>query len=303
MTRPLLTLLVLLTGLSAWCQPYSDLILVQAQYMPTSNAVSKPDSLQPELKSGQISATVPLYRGTGMLIVCSPAFERRVINTAYETGETPAADSPFASRTFSNRSLVSTIRLNLKDSALRLITAFVGRYFSEQGEGLQAARFTPGLACYAEKRFNQKLILRAGLYLSREYYGGLWRPLLGWDWIISDRIRTWALLPRNAVVDWRVLPRWHLCLHFRGINDSYGIGSADQTGWIAMQEGHLRLGQEYYVPRTSLVIAADAGISLNRQWWGANPSGSEQIRIKPGENLIFRVGLSWRILTDKRFNL
>lgn len=303
MLRPLLALLFLFTGASAWCQPYTDLILVQAQHMPTSKAISKPDSLQPEITSWQISATVPLYRGPGVLVVCSPAFERRVINTEYENGERPAANSPFASRTFYNRSLVSTIRLNLKDSGLRLVTAFVGRYFYEAGEGLKDAKFTPGLACYAEKRFSEKLLLRAGLYLSREYYGGLWLPLLGWDWTISDRIRTWALLPRNAVVDWRAFPRWHVCLHFRGINDSYGIGSTDQTGWIAMQEGHLRLGQEYYVPGTSLVIAADAGISLNRQWWGAYPSGSEEIRIKPAENLIFRVGLAWRLLTDKRFNL
>ncbi|MFM9056406.1 MAG: hypothetical protein ACKOQY_06925 [Bacteroidota bacterium] len=290
-----------LASFSALCQPYTDLISVQAQYLPTTKVIQKPDSLEPEITSWQISATVPLYRGPGMLIVCSPAFERRVLNTDYGTGEMPAGESPFASRNFSNRSLVSTIRLNLKDSGLRLVTAFVGRYFSEEGEGLQAARFTPGLACYAEKRFNEKLMLRAGLYLSREYYGGLWLPLLGWDWRISDRIHTWALLPRYAVVDWRALPRWHVCLHFRGINDSYGIGTVDQSGWIAMQEGHLRLGQEYYVPGTSLVIAADAGISLNRQWWGAYPASSEETRIKPAENLIFRVGLAWRIITDKRF--
>lgn len=303
MRRILIIVACILARDSALSQPHTDLILVQTQHLTATDAIPKPDSLKPEITSWQFSATVPLYRGRGLLIVCTPAFERRVLKSQYSSGEVPVGDSPFAGRTFSNRSLVSTIRLNLKDSGLRLVTAFIGRYFSEQGEGFQAARLTPGLACYAEKRFTEKLMVRGGIYLSREYFGELWLPLLGWDWKISDRIHTWALLPRNAVVDLRALPRWHVCIHFRGINDSYGLGPDDRSGWLAMQEGHLRLGQEYYVPNTSLVIAADAGISLNRQWRGAVPAAAEETRIEPAENLIFRVGLSWRLVTDKRFKL
>lgn len=297
--------LILLIGILCSCtiaaQPVFDLAHLNGIIMPVRVKDStNPDSLKPEIRNLHAFLQVPLVLSQKNSLLISPYFEQK--SFAFPLLPEGEQASPFLPADFSCYALTITNRHTFADSSWRLFTAISVRHYGETGMMPAAANITTAGAAFVEKRFNGDLSLRAGLFLSREFFGNLWLPLAGFNWRASDRLWCWGLLPRFAVADYRVNNWWHMCLHFRGINESYlYLARTDRHGWLALQEGQLRLAQEFYLPKTPLVFSVDAGHTVNRTMRAYDPGSAKEVKIKPTNGVLVRMSLVWRLRMDERF--
>jgi hypothetical protein len=297
-----LILLVCITGTThVTAQPVFDLAHLNVINMPVGGSVSgNSDSLKPEIKNLHAFLQLPIDLSQRNTLIVFPYFEQKSFD--YPRASTGDLNSAFTPTLFTCYAFTLTNRHTFADTTWRLFTAFSVRHYGENGLTPGAGSITPAGAAFIERRFSRDFALRAGLFVSREYFGNLWLPLAGFNWKASDRLWCWGLLPRFAVADYRIKNWWHMCLHFRGINESYLFAeNAGPQRWLAIQEGQVRLSQEFYVPKTPLVFTVDAGHTVNRSMRANDSLSEDQMEIKPTDGIFFRLSLAWRLQTDDRF--
>jgi len=300
--RNLIVPVCVLFACTGSAQPVFDVAHLNGIEMPVQGSGSgNADSLKPQIRNVHAFLQIPLDLSPRTTLIVFPYFEQK--SFAYPRISSEQTSFPFIPSDFSCYAFTLTGRHTFADTSWRLFTAFSVRHYGEQGLSPGKGSIIPAGAAFFERRFSRDFALRAGLFLSREYFGNLWLPLVGFNWKASDRLWCWGLLPRFAVADYRINSWWHVCLHFRGINESYLFAErADgRQGWLALQEGQLRLGQEFYLPKTPMVFTMDVGHTVNRTLRAYDPSLAEEMETKPSDGLFFRLSLVWRLHLDDRF--
>lgn len=300
--RDLVLLMVISCPLSLWAQPVFDVAQLNGITMPVSgDGAGMADTLKPGIRDLQALLQLPLDLDRRNTLIVSPFFQQK--SFAFPRIDSGKKTTPFLPADFTCYSFNLIYRRAFADTSWRLFTAFSVRHYGESGMGPGDGSITPAGAVFLERRFSRDFSIRAGGSLSREYFGMLWMPLVGFSWRASDRLWCWGLLPRFAVADYRLNEWWHMCLHFRGVNESYLYSERveDRRGWLAIQEGHLRLAQEIHIPGTPLVWSLDVGYTVNRRMRAYDPSNAQEMESTPENGVIYRTSLAWRLRLDERF--
>lgn len=290
MFRYLLRFCILLITTSSQAQPVFDVLQTQYVESPASAIYKGGDEAECTIGYFQAQANLPWKHNLRHITIFNPIYEARSFRIS-----TPLGTSV---QRYLSGALSVSHRMLLRDTTHHLLAALAIRHYGANGITPSENSITPAAALLYGRQQSEKFTWRLGAYYSRECFGNFWLPLLGFDWQASKNFRCWGILPRYAVFDYAITPRVHSCLFYKGITDSYREKGNDYFTYI---EGQVRIGLEYYLSHTPLVFTADAGHSASRNFISYSDLLQEETEISPTEGLLFRIGISWRVVTDQSF--
>lgn len=278
---------LLLIGCTAgWAQPVFDVVQLAGQQSPEGAGAGVRRN---EIRYGIGQASIPVTWNSRHTTVLNPLYERR--DFFFGNDRRPA-------QAMHNGALLLNHRYVLADTTRHFLFAAALRHYAEVSVSPSGSTLTPALAILYGKQYNDHFTLRLGAYYSREFFGNFWLPLVGFDWQASPRLWCWGILPRFAVADYALSRRLHACFFYKGTTDSYRVNKAD---YFVIIEGQARIGLEYYLPATPLVLTMDAGHSAARQFLSYDARSRTESRLNPANGWLFRAGLQFRIITRKTF--
>lgn len=292
-------LMICLYTICSFAQPVFDLTQVYLQNGPPSG--SEQGSVRTEVNTFFAGLNTPIKLNARNRIVLHPLLDRRRIGFKKDEkgggNSTHHAGLPYL---FDLQAFVlnTSFQHTLRDTTQNLVFAVSGRHYASVGTPISNLTLTPSAALLYSRRSNERFAWKTGVYVSREFFGFFWLPLLGLDWQAGKRLWMWGILPRQLVADYRLKPAWHLTLSYRGVTDSYRV---DEKNWLAQLEGQLRIGSEFYIPRSPLVLVLESGRSLFRNILYYEAVAGEQIRLQTSDSWYLRAGLNLRFITNDAF--
>ncbi|MBK7681253.1 MAG: hypothetical protein IPJ26_01690 [Bacteroidetes bacterium] len=226
-------------------------------------------------------------------MVVNPQYETR--NVTYKSTVEPSSSTALHLQAFS---LMLSNQYVLNDTNQQLLFAAGIRHYASTELNASENTMTPAFAAMYAKRESTTFAWKLGGYYSKEMFGNFWLPLLGFDWKVSDRFWCWGILPRYAVFDYTITPNWHSCIMYKGVTDTYRLPDED---WFLIGEGQLRWANDFYLPKLPFFITLDIGHSVSRQFQFYDANRFTKLKQTPTNGLILKVGLTYRVVTDKRF--
>jgi hypothetical protein len=278
----------LLISLHSYSQPYLELVSAQFHIFLAGSGDDPviTDKDCSDWFAASISA--PWQMDSNNVLLFSPSFEYRSIK-----------ESSFSATGYRTLYFPLTWMHAFKNSRYKFSLTGIYRYNSDAYVNFGRDNDQTGGALIIYRKQSENLTYKAGIYYNKEFFGNLWIPFLGLDARIGERIFIWALLPRALMADYTLLSSLHTGIAFRGIEESYRIGTSELTDYFRPNEGYLRLYFDYYIPHTMLVATAGAGHTLRRRYYYGNEL--KEFETLPKPKFILQGGLSMRIVTDKRF--
>lgn len=279
-------------------QPFTDLLGTQYQAQPSSQLPVK-KSTPLDIGFIQAGLNAPVRLNARNLILINPIYEYRDLKFRREDeGGMPRPAALALSRSFYTVYLPLTWQHTFRDTTKQLSLTLVPRLnAATEGTGGEDKFVFNTAALYTINR-NANFTWKAGVYYSREFFGNFFLPLLAFDWQAGARVRAWGVLPRFGVLDYAMNRYWHCGLAYRGTNDSYRMPSGD---WFRINEIQFRLYNDLYIPRTRFVLSADIGHTFLRDFTWYNRVADKRYKVNPGEGLILRLALAYRLVTAGNF--
>jgi len=287
----MLLILILFTGFKSRAQAVFDVLQMQYQHIPSSELLSEKKDRPVDLKYFQTQLNLPWKWNSKNTIVFNPQYESRTI-------EFKSRNS--AAKQFQSFAFTLSNQYTFRDTTQQIVMAAMLRHNSESGIHVSDETIRPAFAMMYTKRTSNNFAIKLGAYYSKELFGNLWLPLIGVEWRLSKRLWIWGVLPRYAVLDYTVTKHWHSGIVFKGVTDSYRL---PEQGWFSIVEAQLRWANDFYIPKTPLMITLDIGHTLSRvmNQYDANTFQEQKINVKDG--IIFKAGIAWRVVVDKRFGM
>lgn len=274
-------------------QPVFDVMSLQYQHIPSSNFLSNQNDGKSDINYFQSQLNIPWKWNRKNTLIVNPQYETR--HVTYKPIADPSSSTTLHLQSFS---LMLSNQYILNDTNQQLLFAAGIRHYASTELTASENTITPAFAAMYAKRESTSFAWKLGAYYSKEMFGNFWLPLLGFDWKASDRFWCWGILPRFAVFDYTVMPNWHSSIVYKGVNDSYRLPNDD---WFLIGEGQLRWANDFYIPKTSLMFTVDIGHSVSRQFQFYNAERFAKLKQTPTDGLILKLGLTYRVVTDKRF--
>lgn len=289
-----LALLVLLFAvMDSFGQPVFDVMSLQYQHIPSSTFLNDKVDGKSDLNYFQSQLNIPWKWNRKNTAVFNPQYETR--NVTYKPSVDPSSSTTLHLQAIS---LVLSNQYVLNDTNQQLLFAAGIRHYATTELKASENTITPAFAAMYAKRESSSFAWKLGAYYSKEMFGNFWLPLLGFDWKVSDRFWCWGVLPRFAVFDYTVTPNWHSTIVYKGVNDSYRLPNED---WFLIGEGQVRWANDFYLPKLPFFITLDIGHTVARQFQFYDANRFAKLKKTPTNGLILKVGLTYRVVTDKRF--
>lgn len=279
-------------------QPVFDVLQVQYQHSIPSSFLKQEDDEDARLDFFHSQLNLPVKLNPRNVLVFNPLFERRKI--AFES-TFPKAQRTVKNPAFQLQTLSFTVshQYTLRDSSHQFLMAAAIRHAASTELHANHTTLRPAFALLYSQRESPHFSWKIGGYYSRELFGNLWLPLVGFDWKINEKLWCWGILPRYAVLDYAITSIWHTCLHYKGVTDSYRLPEND---WFAIVEGQLRWSNDFYIPRTGWMATVDAGHSIARKFSSYDAASFSENNLSIADGFIFRVALSWRVVLNKNYH-
>lgn len=264
-------------------------------------AEENPAAVSTRINSAFISLHAPIRLSNRTRIILNTLYDNRSFIFEDRKGDTGIV---LHQTGFPDRFNVEALAFNpafqhtFRDTTQNLVLSLAVRHYASDETEIGKRTLTPSAALLYTKRSSQRFAWKTGMYVSKEFFGIFFLPLLGLDWQAGNRLWVWGILPRHLAADYRLYPAWHLTFSYRGVTDSYRI---EEKNWLAHFEGQLRFGNEFYIPRTPLVLILETGRSLARNIRYYDAVQDEQFRPDVTDSWYLRAGLNWRIITNKTF--
>jgi hypothetical protein len=274
-------------------QPIFDVMSLQYQEIPSSQLLSNQNDGKSTLQYFQSQLNLPWKWNKNNTAVFNPQYETR--NVEFHPDSVKSSTTLLHLQTFS---LTISNQFVFQDTSRQLLFAAGIRHYATTRLSMGNNTITPSFAVLYAKRKSSTFAWKAGVYYSKEMFGNFWLPLLGFDWKASDRFWCWGILPRFAVFDYTVTPHWHSGIVYKGVNDSYRLPDED---WFLIGEGQLRWANDFYIPKTPMMLTIDIGHTLARQFRFYDDERFSKQKLTPTNGLILKIGLTYRVVTDKRF--
>lgn len=301
-------LFALLFSISARSQPYINILNFQVGKYEPSKIYKGSDEWKIRNDYSEFGINVPLKFNSKQLLLISPRWmqknyfsESTIKQNAPQSNLVVLEGTSTYKSTYNSLMIPATWIQTLKDSTKKIILSGIYRFNYQKEINPSNENDQIGGAILYSKKESKKFGWSAGLYYNRETFGDLFLPLIGIDWHPTDRLFCWATLPQFAVVDYTIAPTIHVGFGFRGIQESYTeIG---RQNYFSFSEGQVRLFADYYIPKTNFVITCEAGNTIARKFifYNSNYRSNTETKIYPTESMFARIGISYRITTEKSF--
>ena len=121
----------------------------------------------------------------------------------------------------------------------------------------------PGGVFLYEQRKSEILSIRYGAYYSREFFGPLLVPILGFDWKISDKWYAYANLPITGTLDYEVSNSFHTGFTYIGLVSSFQLPNTGTETYIHTASTDLTLYGDWYLT-PNIVLQGKLGRSMGR---------------------------------------
>ena len=254
-------------------QPYFDVAGASGWHMPhklNADHISETE--------GYFFISVPIDISKKAKLILSPFYETRLL----EKGDGSQTEN------LKSTTLPIACLFQLPDSAWSLLGFGALRSNSTQfrfnGEVFQIAG-----AIMANYKVNNKLTLKSGFYLSREFYGTFFMFLVGLEWKISDRMNLFGLVNNNLRLEYRFNKKFYGGFAFKAINSSFRENG--DGGYYKISDNHLGAYADISIGK-KLVWNIEAGHTIFRYIKSRNGADFPQI-IKDGP--VFKTGIAYRV--------
>jgi len=282
----LLLLSLLLQPLAA--QPYLDVAAVRYQTSPDAGAlrrVHQPNTYQ----YGSAALNLPLVLNDSSVVVFNPSIESWKIKSKalpQLPGQLYGIALPVAFVKPFNKKWTGTFLA-------------VPRWNGDEHFGFDHRMQLGGAVIMALKK-SETLTYKFGAYYNREAFGNFFMPLLGIDWRPSPSVRLFGVLPGNLVLEKNVSNSFYYGLSFRATTTSYRYTSNQQNSFIRIEDNTLQAFADLYLTK-NIVLNAEAGHSAFRRFRLGHEDADQKYFTddKFGDNLLFRLGLLYRVRFDR----
>ena len=254
-------------------QPYFDIAGISGWQMPVNlngDNVSETE--------GHFFMAIPIDIGKRSKLIVSPFYETRKLESEDKSNF----------ETLKSTSLPFVWRYEPPDSTWSFVSFVTFRSNSTQfrfnGEVFQVAG-----AVLANYRVSPTLTLKAGLYMSREFFGTFFIFLAGIDWKISDRLNLFGLVNNELKLEYRVTEKFYGGIKFKSINNSYRDGG--YGGYYKISDNHLGIYSDLSLGKR-LVWNLEAGHTMLRTIKSRDGADFPEIN---KDGFVFKTGISYRI--------
>lgn len=256
-------------------QPFID--PVQVRYMHGFRQAGSDAAPFAHLYAG---CDLPWQLGHGRLLLFSPTYELWHLDSV-------GAHNPYP--TLHSLGLPIGIILPIRNSKWTLTLIPIVRTNGEKlfaEKTFQAAGVV--LANFA-RRPNQQF--RAGVYVSREFFGLFVIPLLGVDWRIDERNYVFGVLPGRLTFEHKWSEKIYGGATFRAPTNSYRLAVGD---FIRLDDNQVSLYLDYY-PTRNLCLTLEPGYGLFRRFRKGR-DGRDYLREVQWSNGIFlKLSAAYRV--------
>lgn len=291
-------------------QPYINIMNFQVGKYEPSKIYKGSDEWKIRNDYSEFGINVPIKFNSKQLLLHSPRwmqknyFSESTIkqNQIQNSSVVLEGTSTFES-TYNSFMIPLTWMQTLKDSTKKIILSGIYRFNYKKGMQPSYENDQLGGAILYSKKESKKFGWSAGLYYNRETFGDLFLPLIGIDWRPTSRLFCWGTLPQFAVVDYTIAPTIHVGFGFRGLQESYT--EIVRQSYFSFTEGQVRIFADYYIPKTNFVFTCEVGNTVAREfifyYHNYRKMQGEETKVYPTESMFARIGISYRIPTDKEF--
>ena len=286
-------LLLLFVVSDSFGQSVFDVMSLQYQHIPSSKFLNNQVDGKSDINYFQSQVNIPWKWNRKNTAVFNPQYETR--NVTYKASVDPYSSTTLHLQAFS---LMLSNQYVINDTNQQLLFAAGIRHYATTQLTVSENTITPAFAAMYAKRESSSFVWKLGGYYSKEMFGNFWLPLFGFDWRVSDRFWCWGVLPRYAVFDYTVTSNWHSCIMYKGVTDTYRLPDED---WFLIGEGQLRWANDFYLQKLPFFITLDIGHSISRQFQFYDANSFAKQKLTPTDGLILKLGLTYRVATDKRF--
>ena len=156
-----------------------------------------------------------------------------------------------------------------------------------------------GLATY---NVNRKLKIKAGLFYNKEFFGNFFVPLFSIDWVASDRLQFYGILPTTYRIEYAILKRKvYAGLAFKSYTRSYRLGDVNHD-YVKNAELQVKAFFDVYI-KNKFVLFAEFGKTINYSpleylYQTKIETFSYPVYTKIQDAFFFNVGLAFRIRND-----
>ena len=275
-------LFIFLFPLILKAQPFLDIASVYYQYSAADKPVNK-NTVYTDLLSA--SLTLP-FKVDSDYIVVNPVYENFSLTFPLT----------FVDRQYHTVYLPLTL-LHRWNARWKTAFVFIPRFTWQPDMRKRTRDMQYGGALLTSYQRKPTLKYKIGLYYNSEYFGPFFMPLLGIDWNINSKWNLFGVLPGSMNLEYKFSRLMHAGILFRSITNSYRtLGD----NFIRINDNHLKFFLDFYLTKNN-VITAEAGHTLFREYKsGQRISGeTDYYKMNVTDGLLFRVGYSFRIRTDK----
>ena len=167
-----------------------------------------------------------------------------------------------------------------------------------------------GMLTYKKRN---SLKFKFGLYYNPEFYGNNFKPLLGIDWKITDRLYMFGVLPGSMNFEYRLSDRFFTGLAYRNNTFTYHVNNGPKDIYILagnfdIGNNHLYTFIHAYLTK-NLVIYAGAGITLFHYYQLYNDDNEKltksnityKVYNEVRDGAFFQLGAAFRLRLDKDY--
>lgn len=183
------------------------------------------------------------------------------------------------------------------------MTTLLVQKISSDFEDLSKKDYQIGAVGILTKNLNERIKYKIGLFYNQEFWGPLISPILGFDFIISDKLQFFGLLPRMINLEYQLSKSGYIGLKFNMKRTSYRLAQEYAYGYVKEFKLQTHLYIDYYL-YDKIVLFGAFGYAPVRKY-----KAFETLKVVPADELFgfgnqftAHIGMAIRIRSDRTEN-
>tara|TARA_B100000941_G_C28478326_1_gene540627 strand:- start:314 stop:1159 length:846 start_codon:yes stop_codon:yes gene_type:complete len=170
---------------------------------------------------------------------------------------------------------------------------------SSDFEDLSKKDYQIGTVGFLTKQLNKHVKYKLGLFYNQEFWGPQIFPILGFDFILSNKLRFFGLLPRMVTLEYQFLKSSYLGFKFNMKRTSYRLGQQYAHGYVQEFKIETQGYIDYYLSDV-LTLFGTIGYAPIRKYKILETTEllSEDNLAEFDNQIMAKVGLAIRIRSD-----
>ncbi|MBP6335729.1 MAG: hypothetical protein KA444_09685 [Bacteroidia bacterium] len=264
-------------------QPFIDLLNIHGQWTKESINDDK-DSSHTETQFFSLDLSIPIKIKKDVLLFTPfvAQWEIKDVRT-------------YKARTYS---LPIAFVKQWKNENIKTSFVFITRTNHDPDESMENSLQLGGIVLHTIKK-HERLKFKFGLYYNTEFFGPYFRPLLGIDWKVTERINVFGVLPANMNLEYFLTKSIHTGIAFRTYTNSYRQAS---DSLLRIDENYLKGFIDFYISKKH-VFTLEAGHSILRKFrTGYREAGkTEYTDLKANDGYLIKIGYAYRLRLDDKY--